>query len=671
MKALAVTVTIALCSTAVGMALIGAAPPHTTLRGYGVAASERERAVEAQFADIPSAQNALEETAAIAARPHYAGTPADRELALFMRDRLRSYGIAAELEPLRTRVDTPHELVLELAPAPGQTGPAASAGRRARRAGFPVALDLRESPEPSDPATAERSIGLPFNAGSGDGDVSAPLVFADRGLDDDYITLAGAGIDVRGAVVLVRYGAQFRGLLAERAQARGALGVVFYSDPKDDGSARGPVYPDGPWRPPGAIQRGSVGANITIPTLPISAANAQLLLASLRGVAGPAAWGGALPVAYPLARGPGRVHLIVKLDRKTTTLWNTVGTIAGLQANQRVILGAHRDAWVYGVGDNGAGVVTMLEVARGLGFLLAGGWRPQRTIVIAGWDGEEIGLAGSRAYAALHLTELQRGGVAYLNADENITGPAFAASAAAAIAPVIVDATRLVLDPATATATVYERWAAQTPRARPRVTNPGGGSDHESFLTAAGIPVANMSFDGPFGVYHSSYDTLRYASLFSDPNFALHRTAAQLYGTVALRLADADVVPYTFGGYVPVLRAGLAEIVARAARDHRAVDPAAISRAVDRLARATVRIDTLIAQASSADAQRELGAAHALDALAYGANGYASATFPDIAAAWLARDPAALGAAIARTADTIVTVANDLGGSPPAPATIR
>ena len=321
-----------------------AALPVTTLRGFSAESNARERAVDAQFIDIPSAQSALDTARTIAARAHYAGTPGDYALAVAMRDRMRAAGLIAELEPFSARVDSPRELVLEYMPAN------APPARHGHRRSVTVALDLAERGQPGDPPTNDRSIGLPFNAGSADGDIRAPLVYVNRGRETDYAVLRQAQIDVRGAIALVRYGAEYRGLLARRAQQNGAQGAIFYSDPSDDGFARGPAVSAGPWRPLTAVERGSVGSGIRIPTLPVSALNAQALLATLHGADAPPSWIGGLPVAYPLARGSEPVHLIVKLNRKPTTLWNTVGIVPGLHADQHVLLGAYRDASAYGVG---------------------------------------------------------------------------------------------------------------------------------------------------------------------------------------------------------------------------------------------------------------------------------------------------------------------------------
>ncbi|GAC1543572.1 MAG: hypothetical protein NVS2B17_23540 [Candidatus Velthaea sp.] len=613
MKALRTAVVFAVCAS-----LLGAAP-RTTLRGYSAAGSDIERRYESQFLDLPSAQGALDAAVAIGAHPHYAGSEGDYQLARYMRDKMREYGLDADLETFTTRVDTPKKLALELIVDPAYE-PRTSALKPAHGTP-PIPFDLRESPEPADLPTADPAIGLPFNSGSGDGDLTAPLVNVNRGLDADYDALAHAHIEVKDAVVLVRYGAQFRGLLAERAQANGAAGVIFYSDPRDDGAARGSVYPAGPWRPFAAVQRGSVGVNVRIPTLPISLRAAQTLIAHLHG-----------PTSAPQL-----VHLVVKLERTQKTLWNTIARLRGTNESQSVMLGAHRDAWVYGVGDNGAGVTTMLEVARGLGYLARTGWRPKRTILIAGWDGEEIGLAGSRAYVRGHAQELRRGCIAYLNADENVTGPAFGADAASAIAATIVDASRDIVDPGTNRTSLYDRWLRQTRThirgaITPAVTIPGGGSDHEPFLFEIGIPIANIEFSGPFGVYHSSYDTVRYATTFSDPGFALHRTIAQLYGVVALRLADAETAPYTFAGYARVLQSGYMRLAADAQRAQNSLDLAVLKRAIERFAQAARRSDS--GYGGNLDrTDRLLVAVHELDALAYGANGYESSVFPRLGAA--------------------------------------
>ncbi len=630
------------------VALVAVAPP-APLTGFTAASDARERVDEARFLDLPSAQGALDHAAVIGAHPHYAGTPADRALAEYARDRLREYGFEARIETFRTRVDTPRKLALELY-ADGRVYAPRNGAHRARGTP-PAGLDLREVGDASDPATLDPAVGLPFNAGSADGDVVAPLVYAHRGLPDDFARLRGAGADVRGAVVLVRYGGAFRGLLAQNAQAAGAAGMILYSDPADDALARYEARPMSAYHPPAAVQRGALGDGIRIPVLPISAANARTLLRALRGPNGPPGWGGALDTPYPLAKGPAFVHLVVALNRTPTTLWNTVGVLRGAQAEQSVMLGAHRDAWVYGVGDNGAGTIVLLEAARGLGYLARSGWRPKRSIVVALWDGEEIGLRGSAAYATAHADELRAGCVAYLNADENVVGLVLRASSVGALGPAIVEAARAVPDPARERTTLHDRWSAQ--RGGIDVGTIGGGSDHESFLFAFGTPVAEVGFTGPFGPYHSSYDTLHFATTRSDPGFALHRSTAQLYGVLAMRFAGADAVPYAFASYIPALTSGISRLETRAKRDRRLLELGELRGAVDDFATAARRADDAIARAEGPGTQRALAAAQAIDGLAYGVEGYASVAFPDVSKAYASSDAPALAAAVARARDAV------------------
>jgi Peptidase family M28 len=280
--------------------------------------------------------------------------------------------------------------------------------------------------------------------------------------------------------------------------------------------------------------------------------------------------------------------------------------------------------------------------------------------VIAGWDGEEVGLAGSQAYAQRHDVEPTRGCFAYLNADTNVTGPVFGAAAAAAIASTVVDAARAVRDPGGA-GTVFDRWAAQAPRGAPRADVPGGGSDLVPFLTETGTPVAALDFRGPFGAYHSSDDTLSYATHFSDPDFSLHRAAAQLYGIAALRLADAGYVPYAFSGYAPLLRDGSARLAARAERAGLAVNLPALVRAIDRFAAAAAGFDRAFPHGRDI-AGRELRAARAVDGLLYGTRGNAGLPFPDIDSALATTDATRVEAAIARVGAALAGATTALSG---------
>jgi N-acetylated-alpha-linked acidic dipeptidase len=653
--------------------LLAAAPPHTQIYGFTAANSDQEFALEDRFLDIPSSAGALESAAALAAQPHYAGSTGDYKLALYVRDRFKEDGFDTTMESLTARIDVPKKLGLELIPTPGSRSAAAASKvpaytplvkRKFRRQqgtgplGIPnqpsVGLDLRELPDPNDAETANPAVGLPFIAGSADGDLTAPLVYAGHGLPADYALLEGHSVDTHGAVLLIRYGDDSRGALVRRAQLHGAVGVVLYDDPADDGFARGAVYPTGPWRPLNSVQRGSAGEGVTVPVIPISAANARILLASLHGPTAPRPWTGSLSVGYPFARGPAAVHMTVVMERRTTTLWNTIGVLHGTLPGQELVLGAQRDAWVYGIGAGGGGTITLLEAARGLGYLVRTGWQPGRTIVLAAWDGEELGSYGSLAYVRRHGDEIRTDSIAYLNTEPSITGPVFGADAVAAIAATITDASHLVADPARPGGTIYDRYAFRTRGALPPADRGPGGIDRTAFLFGAGTPSANASFSGPFGPYHSSYDTLQFARTISDPEFDLHRAAAQLYGVAVLRLANADVVPYHFSAYVAPMNSALRALAALARARRVSLDARGFEASIRRFAAGAARSDAATKRvATGGAADREMEAARILDLTAYGIEGETGITFPDVARAIREGDQNAVDLAVSRARSTI------------------
>jgi N-acetylated-alpha-linked acidic dipeptidase len=575
------------------------------------AASDTEPQSEVAFLRIPNSSGARASSQVINERYHYPGTPGDYSLAVYMRDAMRGFGLRAWIEAFPATVYTPRVLQLQLLTSPV------------------VTFDLRDQRIAADPDGSRPDAGLPFNAGSGSGDVRAPVVYAGRGLDPDYATLANAGAGVRGRIVLIRYGAEYRGNLAARAAAHGAAGVIFYSNPKDDGSGRGAVYPSGPYRPAGAVQRGDVMGDdhqpLHIPTLPVTAITAQRLLKEMRGGS--------------VTQVPVRLH--VEMNARRTTLWNTIGEIAGANPSQMVILGGHRDAWVYGVSDDGSGISTLLEVARGLGALHRRGWVPRRTIRIAGWDAEEIGELGSEAYVATHHSELQRGLIAYVNTDESASGSKFGAAAAGALLPTLTPAVQQVLH-----------------IANPQVDVPAGGSDFESFIYTLGTPILDLGYTGPFGTYHSPYDDYRYASLYADPGFTHHRTIAQAIGIIAMRTADAESLPYRFEPYVQVLGAGLQILTKAAGQAQLTIDPA-LGNAIGNFGNAARAYDTSPQFHNDA---RALNVAQQLDLLAYSANGYASVAFPAVAKAVATGHQSAVDTSVHATVTTLNAVTALLTG---------
>ena len=573
---------------------------------FAQAAAPSESSLEAQLLNTTSAQGALASSKVIDQHYHYAGTAGDRALAVWMRDVLQRDGFTATIESFTYPVFTPKTLSLTLLTKPA------------------VAFDLHEAPIASDPDGSRPDAGLPFNSGSGSGDIRRPVVYAGRGLPADYAALAAAGVAVRAKIVLVRYGAEFRGNLAHRAQDEGAAGVLFYNDPIDEG--RGTPYPQGPNRPLGSTQRGSVGAELRIPTLPISALTAQRILRELHGAPAPKAFRGALDVAYQLGQTDVPAHMIVRMQKKQTTLWNTVGTIVGADPKQLVVLGGHRDAWVYGVTDNGSGISTLLEAARALGYLHRGGWQPRRSITIVGFDGEEIGEAGSQAYVAAHRAALDAGCVAYVNVDEVTTGQTFGGDAAAGIADDINAAAKTVKDPRDAGRSLYVRFMAQKDNT---VTAPGGGSDFESFLyEGGGIPTIDIGFGGDFGVYHSAYDDIAWAQRFGDPGFVNHRAIAQMLAVLAIRFAQDEVLPYRLTPYIGAMQQALLTIMHTSPEAQR--DAAPVQAAIARFSTAATAFD------AHPDPSHNAGALYAvreINTLVYGRNGYAAVPFPKLLAA--------------------------------------
>jgi N-acetylated-alpha-linked acidic dipeptidase len=558
------------------MSMVGRSPLALTLALTLIPAPARPAADawETRFRTIPSADSVRSYMRHLSARPHHLGSPYGLENARWMRDRFAGWGWDARIETFEVLFPTPKERVVELV-----------APRRFR------AL-LEEPAIASDPTTAQRAEQLPgYHAYSADGDVTAPLVYVNYGVPADYERLDRMGVSVKGAIVIARYGGSWRGIKPKVAAERGAVGTIIYSDPRDDGYYAGEVYPAGPMRPPGGVQRGSVadmpyhpgdpltpgigataaakrldrkdaGTITRIPVLPISYADAEPLLRALGGRVAPPEWRGALPLTYHVGPGPARVHLRVRSDWKLATVHNVVARIPGREApDEWVVRGNHHDAWVNGAVDPVSGMAAVLEEARALGELLKQGWRPRRTIVYAGWDGEEQGLLGSTEWAEANAAELQAKAVAYLNTDSNDRG-FLNAGGSHSLEGLLNDVAREIQDPETGL-TVWKRWQLNEiakgsaearkelrERADLRLDPLGSGSDYTPFLQHLGIASLNLGFGGEGfgsdGVYHSIYDDFSWFTRFGDTTFAYGRALAQLVGTAVIRLAGAEVVPYEF-----------------------------------------------------------------------------------------------------------------------------
>ncbi len=567
------------------------------LDGFTAENSATERNWESEFRAIPEASSAREHLRRLTAQPHVAGTKEDYDTAIYVRDQIRSYGISSELKEYDVLLPYPKQpSIVELV-----------APRRER-------LTVKEAVVPEDPSSSNPRIIPLFNGYSASGDVTAPLVYVNYGLPPDYDELKKVGVDVKGKIVLARYGNSFRGVKAKVAQDNGAVGLIIFSDPADDGYMQGDVFPKGPWRPASSAQRGSVqflstapGDPLTpgapaipgtprlkmeeattltrIPVQPISYGDARRLLEPLQGPLRPKGFQGGLPFAYHVGgTSDVRVHLKTDMDYQTRKIWNVISRIDGAQEKDRwVVMGNHRDAWTFGAVDPNSGTTAMLEAACAFGGLLKKGWQPRRTIVLCSWDGEEYGLLGSTEWVEENAAELKQKAVAYLNVDAAVSGANFGASSVPSMWKLIRGATRDVPDPKSGKS-VYQQWQDRTRDNNPdpeltdaemgsdtriaeaRIGALGSGSDYTPFLQHLGIPSSDMSFGGDYGVYHSAYDDFYWMSHFGDPTFMYHVTAARLWGTIAMRLADSAGLPLDYRDYATQVREFFTESMKTARR---------------------------------------------------------------------------------------------------------
>jgi N-acetylated-alpha-linked acidic dipeptidase len=535
------------------------------LSGFTVAHSERERVLEKQFMAVPDAAKAEANLQVLTADPHLAGSPADHRNAEFVLAQFRSFGLDAEIEEFPVLVSEPKEIKLDI------LGPVKFSG---------------PNPEsvPEDPASTDSNTTVGFNAYSASGDVTGQVVYANYGLPEDYDVLRANGVSPEGKIVIVRYGNAYRGAKALVAEEHKAAALIIYSDPQDDGYHAGETYPNGPWRPASGVQRGSALYDFIypgtlqdrstvphIPVMPLSYEDARHILEPLSGGVVPGAWQGGLPFTYHYGPGPVVARVHVQMHEVTRPIWNVIAKVRGGGVPEElVVLGNHRDAWVYGAADPNSGTAAMLEVARGLGALLRGGWRPQRTIILCSWDAEEQGELGSTHWAEKNAAELGEKAVAYLNLDVAVGGDRFSADAVPSLKAFVREVAADVPDPKGGS--VWDRasrhlreelrqevrpghvpasgdFSKSIDEQEAHVGDLGSGSDYVTFFDHLGIPSTDFSFGGEYGVYHSIFDNYRWMKQFGDPTFGYHRAAAQLYGLEALRLAGADVLPFDYEIY--------------------------------------------------------------------------------------------------------------------------
>ncbi len=574
--------------------------------GFSPVSGPAQLAAEAHAIAVPTPENARKLLRTITTEPHVAGTPADHKLAIFVRDKLSEWGWKAEIQEMEVLLNYPGS-------------PPSLAIER------PVAktLSLDEAPLATDKDSASTAAFGAFHGYGVSGQAKGQVVYANFGRPEDFVSLEKMGIEIKDKIVLVRYGGLFRGLKVRNAQTRGASGILIYSDPADDGFAKGDVYPNGPFRPASAIQRGSVqflslgpgdpstpfGPSVngakrlpfdrdngftltrlnhsrdlpsiaeweketglkrgdyfaTIPSLPLSYESAQEILKLLAGPVVPSGWQGGLPLAYHVGPGPAEISMSVHMNYDIRKIWNVIATIPGtVEPDRWVMVGNHRDAWVYGAVDPGSGTAATLEMCHALGSAVKNGWKPRRTIVYASWDAEEYGLVGSTEWAEEHAKEVDEKVVLMLNVDSAVSGKELEMSGVPSLRDLTLDAAGSLNDPRTGKSlrdtwlsTHRSAWAASAPlvladplweppssengtsgsHARgftPQMGWLGSGSDYTAFVDHLGVPVVDAGFKGSYGVYHSIYDNFNWMEKECDPEFISHATAARLYTLIIM-----------------------------------------------------------------------------------------------------------------------------------------
>jgi N-acetylated-alpha-linked acidic dipeptidase len=574
---------------------------HESIRGFDAASLDTELAWEQQARAIPDPGRIRKTVEKLSAQPHLAGTPQSKQTADYLLNQLREFGLDAHIEQFEAMLPQPKARSLEMISP------------------VPFRAKLEEPPIARDKYSSDAGIVPTFNAYSGDGDVTASLVYVNYGTPADYETLKQRGIDVAGKIVIARYGGSWRGIKPKVAYEHGAVGCLIYSDPRDDGYFQGDVYPKGAFRPADGVQRGSVldmvlypgdplspgwasepgskrlsireaATLMKIPVLPISAADAQPLLSTLDGPVAPEEWRGALPITYHVGHGSTKVHLKIAMDNRTRPLFDVIATIPGSDMpHQWVLFGNHHDAWVHGASDPLSGASAQLETARALAELTRKGWKPRRTVTIAFWDGEEYGLVGSTEYMEKHAEELSSNVVAYINSDSTGKGK-LSIEGSHTLEEFMREITRDVTNPDTGKP-LQEAYEASSPKKEFHIGPLGSGSDYTPFLQHLGIAALNLKFDSDdAGVYHSAYDDFNWYTNFSDKNFTHGRALSQLTATSVIRLADAPLLPFEFGRLAATIATYLDELDALMVARIK-VDLSGVRKEVSHLAQAGADFD--------------------------------------------------------------------------------
>jgi len=597
-------------------------PPH--LRGFLAKDIPAEQSLEKQAQAIPDPGRLRQYMDFMAAEPHNAGSPRSKIVAEYVLGHFKEWGLDAHIEEFESLLPTPTLRQVEV------VGPKH------------FVLKLKEPVVAEDPSSGDAHQLPSYNAYGASGDVTGEVVYVNFGIPDDYEWLAKQGIDVKGKIVIARYGKSWRGIKVKVAAEHGAIACLIYSDPHEDGYFEGDIFPKGPMRPPDGVQRGSVldmplypgdplspgwasekGSKrlplaeakslMKIPVLPISYADATPILQQLTGPVAPRDWRGALPLTYHVGPGSTRVHLKTDYDWSTRPIYDVIATIPGSEApDEWIIAGNHHDAWVNGADDPISGAIALMETARSLAQLQKQGWKPKRTIKIALWDGEEFGLLGSTEFAEKHQDELRQKAVAYLNSDSNGKGwlhvggshtlEDFVAEVAAAVP-------QPNMNTSLADASLHHPPADddETPAGKKKtsftISALGAGSDYVAFLDYLGVASMNAGFSGQSkgGIYHSVYDSIYWYTHFSDGNFADGKALSQFTATALLRLADSSVLPFEFGHFADTVTSYLDDIQKEAKTKGQPLDFAPLARELEALKRNSEKYDALLTAAMLRD----------------------------------------------------------------------
>ncbi|HYM75860.1 MAG TPA: M28 family metallopeptidase [Candidatus Dormibacteraeota bacterium] len=579
-------------SVAITLLLLPNVAAHAQILGFTPAHATRESQLEEKLKSIPTPDEERRQHRVFTQEPHVAGSKRNNELADYIADEWKKQGLEdVVIHRYDVYSSNPKSTSLEMiAPTHYQ------------------AL-LRETPLPGDDDSKNPAISGAWLGMSISGDVTAPVIYAHSGNPEDYDLLRKNGISVKGKIVLVRYSNpySYRGFKALTAQREGVAALLIYSDPQEDGYKKGKVDPDGPWGPEYHIQRGAITYDFIVPgdpltpgwaslpgakrisiedavsapkimALPLSWHDAKPLLENIDGPVAPQDWQGGLGFQYHLGSDRMKVHLKIEMDNGTQPYYVVEGRIRGSELpDEWVVLGNHRDAWVFGGVDPSSGTASMMELTRALGQLKQQGMRPRRTLVICSWDGEEVGLTGSTEWGEQFAGELRSKAVAYINVDEATSGPNFHGQAVASLVPMLEETTRSLQDPSGKS--LYDAWKETIEREKAGQkstqfsssgvvsntladTRIGSGSDHTVFLNFIGMPVLGLGFDGDYGVYHSAYDDFYWMNHFGDPGYKYHTLMSQLWGVTALRLANADLLPFDFASYASNVRQFVADLAA-------------------------------------------------------------------------------------------------------------